>query len=221
MTLGLDWNENVPYTSTANSEIAMEMAPDRFRFVLEQPIVEEPGTRWSYSGGASALVGRLIVRGTGQPLQEFARGALFEPLGISPFEWMAGRDGVASAASGLRLTPRDLARIGQAVLDRGRWSGREVIPAAWLESALRPRARIDEGLEYGYQWYLGAFPPTVGSSAGPLGWVGGMGNGGQRLVVVPDLGLVVAITAGNYDTADQSTTPSTILNDVILASLHH
>jgi CubicO group peptidase (beta-lactamase class C family) len=219
MTLGLEWDESVPYTSTANSEIAMEMAPDRFRFVLERPIVEEPGTRWSYSGGASALVGQLIARGTGQPLQEFARSALFEPLGITAFEWMAGRDGVAAAASGLRLTPRDLARIGQTVLDGGRWSGREVVPAGWLGEVLRPRVRIDEDREYGYQWYLGTFPAAAGASAPPLRWVGGMGNGGQRLVVVPDRNLVVAITAGNYDTAEGSTTSSTVLNEVILASI--
>ena len=218
MTLGLEWNEDVPYTSPANSEIAMELAPDRHRFVLERPIVEEPGRRWTYSGGAAALVGRLIVKGTGQPLSQFARGALFEPLGVGAFEWMAGEDGVASAASGLRLTPRDLARIGQTVLDNGRWAGREVIPAAWLGVALRPHVRIAEGFDYGYQWYLGTLPAAARGGAGPLRWAGGMGNGGQRLFVAPELELVVAITAGNYDTADQSTTPATVL-DVILGGV--
>jgi len=218
MTLGLEWNEDVPYTSAANSEIAMELAPDRHRFVLERPIVEEPGKRWLYSGGASALVGRLVAKGTGKSLPDFARSALFEPLGVDAFEWMAGQDGVASAASGLRLRPRDLARIGQLVLTRGRWEGREVVPTSWLEAVLRPRVRIADGFDYGYQWYLGAFPAAAGTGARPLRWVGGIGNGGQRLFVVPDLNLVVAITAGNYDTADQSTTPATIL-DLILASL--
>lgn len=219
MTLGLEWDESVPYTSTANSEIAMEMAPDRFRFVLERPVVEEPGIRWSYSGGASALVGRLIAKGTGQPLQDFARRALFEPLGITAFEWMAGHDGVASAASGLRLAPRDLARIGQTVLDGGRWSGRQVIPETWLDEALRPRVRIDADREYGYQWYLGTFPAVAGAGAPPLPWVGANGNGGQRLFVVPDQDFVVAITAGNYDSPNGSTTPLTVLNDVILPSI--
>jgi len=219
MTLGLEWDESAPYTSTANSEIAMETAPDRFRFILERPIVEAPGTRWRYSGGASALLGRLIARGTGQPLQEFARNALFEPLGIRRLGWLAGRDGVAAAASGLRLAPRDLARIGQTVLDRGRWSGREVVPAAWLDEALRPHVQMDNGLEYGYQWYLGALPSPAGESAAPLQWVGAMGNGGQRLIVVPERALIVAITAGNYNSPAGSTTPATVLNDVILPSL--
>jgi CubicO group peptidase (beta-lactamase class C family) len=217
MTLGLEWNENVPYTSAANSEIAMEVAPDRYRFVLERPIVEAPGTRWLYSGGASALLGRLIAKGTGRSLQDFARSALFEPLGIQSFEWMTGRDGVASPASGLRMTPRDLARIGEVVLAGGRWDGRTVVPAGWLAASLRPRVKIAQDLTYGFQWYLGTFP-AAGAVAGAARWVGGMGNGGQRLTIIPDLDLVVAIVAGNYNSADQSATPSAILQ-VIRAAI--
>jgi CubicO group peptidase (beta-lactamase class C family) len=71
MTMGLEWNENLPYTSPANSEIAMERAPDRYRFVLERPIREAPGARWGYSGGATALLGRLIARGVGAPLPDY------------------------------------------------------------------------------------------------------------------------------------------------------
>src|SRR5262245_19102659 len=119
MTLALEWNESVPYTSAAISEIAMELAPDRYRFVLERPVVGEPGRQWLYCGGASALIGRLVSNGTGQTLPDFARDALFEPLGIDTFEWLAGADGVVSAASGLRLTPRAIARIGQLMLHNG------------------------------------------------------------------------------------------------------
>jgi CubicO group peptidase (beta-lactamase class C family) len=209
MTLGLEWNEDVPYTSPANSEIAMELAPDRYRYLLERPRVAPPGTRWHYCGGASALLGRLIADGTGAPLPDFARDALFVPLDIAGAQWLAGADGVASAASGLRLAPRDLARIGQCVLGRGEWRGRQVIPAGWLDEALRPHVEIAPGFDYGYQWY--------GGGDGQVRWWAGMGNGGQRLFVVPERDLVVAITAGNYDTGEQSTMPVTILNDVILA----
>ena len=142
MSLGLEWREEIPYDSPANAEIAMELAPDRYRFVLERPVVEPPGTRWSYSGGATALLGQLIADGTGQPLAEYGRAALFEPLGIETFEWMAGTDGVASAASGLRLTPRDLARIGELVLAEGEWRAAGWCPptgsARWYSRGCRP-----------------------------------------------------------------------------------
>jgi len=113
MTMGTDWDElSVPYSDPTNSEIAMDMAPDRYRFVLAAPLVMEPGKRWIYNGGATALLARIIERGTGKPLHAFAPEALFDPLGIGPTEWLTDRGGEAIAASGLRMTPRDLARIG-------------------------------------------------------------------------------------------------------------
>ncbi|MGR6913554.1 serine hydrolase domain-containing protein [[Actinomadura] parvosata] len=184
MTLGLEWDERLPYTDPANSEIAMELAPDRHRYVLERPVVEEAGKRWHYCGGATALIGEIITRGAGRPLPEYAAARLFEPLGISAFEWSMGDDGAARAASGLRLRPIDLAAVGQLVLD----GGRGIVPGEWIEEMLRPRVVTDGG-GYGYQWYL--------SRDGRM--AEGIGNGGQRLVVVPEKRLVVAVTAGEYD----------------------
>jgi CubicO group peptidase (beta-lactamase class C family) len=85
MTMGTDWDEqSVPYTNPANSEIAMDRAPDRYRYVLERPVVSEPGKRWTYCGGATALLGRIIAKGTGKSLREYAREVLFDPLGMAP-----------------------------------------------------------------------------------------------------------------------------------------
>ncbi len=120
MTMGMAWDENKPYTDPTNSEIAMELAPDRYRFILDRPIIGAPGEKWVYSGGAVALIGALIERGSGRKLSDFAREALFAPLGITEFYWMAGSDGVASPASGLRLTAPDLLRIGVMLIDGGR-----------------------------------------------------------------------------------------------------
>jgi CubicO group peptidase (beta-lactamase class C family) len=216
MTLGLEWHEDLPYTDRDNSEIAMEFAPDRYRYVLERPVAEEPGRHWHYCGGATALLGKLIANGSGRPLEAFARERLFEPLSITAFEWMRGKDEVVSAASGLRLAPRDLARIGQLVLAGGSWDGRQIVPQRWLERVLQRHATIENGFDYGYQWYVSALTPREGVSHP---WVGGLGNGGQRLDVLPDLDLVVAFAAGAYDAEDGFATPMTVLENVILASL--
>ncbi len=211
MSLGLEWREDLPYNNPANAEIAMELAPDRYQYVLERPILELPGARWTYCGGASALLGRLIADGTGQPLPQYARAALFAPLGITRFEWMAGADGVASAASGLRLAPRDLARIGELVLADGASDGRQIVPASWIHAMLQPRLQTDWGGQYGYQWYI----ETIAGHR----LVAGMGNGGQRLIALPELDLTVAVTAGNYDDPDQWRTPVTLLERVILPTM--
>lgn len=211
MSLGLEWREDIPYNSPANAEIAMELAADRYRYVLQRPVIEPPGARWAYCGGATALLGGLIAEGTGQSLPEFAQSMLFAPLGITRFEWMSGPAGVASAASGLRLAPRDLARIGELVLAEGDWAGQRIVSAAWVRAMLQPRLPSDWGWQYGYQWYIG--------SRGDHRLVAGMGNGGQRLYAVPDLDLVVAVAAGNYDGAEQWRVPEAVLERVILPAM--
>ncbi|GIH02222.1 6-aminohexanoate-dimer hydrolase [Rhizocola hellebori] len=211
MSLGLQWREDLPYNSVANDEIAMEFARDRYRYILSRPIAEPPGTRWNYCGGATALLGRLIAEGTGRPLPQYAQVTLFDPLGIGDFEWMAGADKVASAASGLRLAPRDLARIGNLVLAEGVWDGHRIVTADWIRTMLEPRLQTEWGGQYGYQWYL--------ESVAGHRLLAGMGNGGQRLFVLPGLNLAVAITAGNYDGPEQWRTPLTVLEHAILPAV--
>ncbi|WP_326540948.1 serine hydrolase domain-containing protein [Pseudorhodoferax sp.] len=197
MTMGLEWNEDLPYTDPRNSEIAMERSPDRYRYVLSRPIVGAPGAAWRYSGGATALLGHLVARGTGMPLLDYARARLFAPLGIEDVEWTPGLDGEAAAASGLRMRAPDLARVGQLLLDQGRWQGRSVVPADWLAASQTPRITAFEGVQYGYHWYLARRPD--GSAFGTLAF----GLGGQRLVVVPALELVYVVFMGNYNRRDQ------------------
>ena len=209
MTLGTEWNENLPYTDPANSEIAMEQAPDRYRFILDRPIVSEPGTAWNYNGGCTALLGYLIEQGTGQLLDAFAQQALFAPLGIDSFHWNAGADGTLSAASGLRLTAPSLARIGEAIR-----SGNDILPQSWLDRYMTPQTQTSFGLGYSHQWYLGRQPvPATGDWKQMLF---AQGNGGQRLYVIPDLNLTAVTFSGNYNTDDQWLNPTLILRKIIL-----
>jgi CubicO group peptidase (beta-lactamase class C family) len=222
MTLAMEWNEDAPYTDPANSEIAMEQAPDRYRFILDRPILAKPGRGWIYSGGAVALIGKIIERGTGQSLPDFAKEVLFDPLGIEAMEWIRGQDGEPSAASGLRLSPRSLARIGQMILQGGQWQGRSVIPKSWLDESFQPAAIVDigwRGMHYGYLWYLGE--EAVTDKTGTYGerFIAAFGNGGQRLFVFPGFDFVLAITTGNYNSPDQWMAPAALLFDVFLPSL--
>jgi CubicO group peptidase (beta-lactamase class C family) len=223
MTMGTDWDESsLPYSNPANSEIAMDLAPDRYRYILERRVVMEPGKRWTYCGGATALLARLIAKGTGKPLHAFAREALFDPIGLGPTEWIAAANGEPFAASGLRMAPRDLARIGVMMANGGLAGDRRVVPAEWLARCTTPIVAVDEVRRYGYQWYMGDI-----AFGKPLGWAprhlerfwGAYGEGGQRLWVLPDLKLVVAVTSGNYGADDQWIPPTRVLREVVLASI--
>lgn len=218
MTLGTEWDEERPYTDPENSEIAMEMAPDRYRYVLDRPVVAPPGTRWIYSGGAVALVGALIARGAGRDLPDFAREALFAPLGIGEFEWAAGSDGVASAASGLRLTARDLLKMGQLVLAKGVHAGHRLVSESWIAASLAPSVPTGDGLDYGRLWFLGRAESPALTGLRP--WAAGFGNGGQRLFLSPDTGTAAVVFAGQYNRrATAWISPARIWFEIVLANL--
>jgi CubicO group peptidase (beta-lactamase class C family) len=214
MTLGLEWDEvTLSYDDPRNSDIRMESAPDRLRFVLERPMVSEPGEKWTYCGGATALLGKIIAKGAGETLLAYSRRVLFDPLGFGPAEWAVGRDGEARADSGLRLLPRDQVKLGGLVLAGGTWNGNRVVPAEWITRVTTPMVQIDRGRSYGYQWYMGDF-------AGGIHWMGGIGWGGQYLLVMPKLDLVVALNCGNYHKplAEQTAVARAVMTDVVLPS---
>ena len=219
MTMGLEWDElTVPYgTDLRNSEIAMEAAPDRFRFILGLPIAGAPGVKWTYCGAATAILGRLIAKGTGEKLPAYARRVLFEPMGFGPSEWAISADGEPRAASGLRLLPRDMLKLGQLALEGGVWQGRQIVPSDWVKRITTPVVPIEGPRSYGYHWYI--FDNTVDGRR--QYWFGGIGWGGQKLYVFPELDLVVAMNCGNYRKPgrEQNRINMAVLSDVVFPGL--
>jgi CubicO group peptidase (beta-lactamase class C family) len=223
MTMGTDWDESsLVYSDPRNSETAMDNAPDRYRYILERRVIDAPGAHWTYCCGATALLARMIAKGAGQTLHEFARKNLFDPLGMGPTEWAAGPDGEPFAASGARMSVRDLSRIGVMMLHEGKVGDRTVVPADWLKRCTTPQVSADELRRYGYQWFILdiAFGQPKGWAVGRLErmWMA-QGEGGQRLFIVPALQLVIAITSGNYGKEDQWMPPTRVLREVVLASV--
>jgi CubicO group peptidase (beta-lactamase class C family) len=220
MTMGTEWDElTFPYSDPRNSEIMMEAAPDRYRFVLALPIVGEPGVKWTYCGGATALLGRLIAKGTGEKLTDYARRVLFDPLGLGPTEWSTDGKGEPRAASGGRMRPPDLLRVGQIMLANGAWQGKQIVPADWLKRSTTPAVTIEGTRRYGWHWYLGELPVGTPRRIEPT--ISAIGWGGQRLFLVPALDLAVAINAGNYrrPIMEQGRIGTALITDLVLPGL--
>jgi len=223
MTMGTDWDESsFFYDDPRNSEIAMDNAADRYRYILERRVVDTPGAHWSYCGGATSLLARMIAKGSGKTLHQFAREHLFDPLGLGPTEWAVGPDGEPFAASGARMSVRDLSRIGVMMLHGGKVDGRALVPADWVTRCITPIISADETRRYGYQWFIRdiAFGKPKGWAPGRLErmWMA-QGEGGQRLFVIPALQLVVAFTSGNYGQQAQGIPTDRILREVVLGSV--
>jgi CubicO group peptidase (beta-lactamase class C family) len=220
MTMGTEWDELThPYGDPRNSENAMEAAPDRYRYILSLPIVEAPGVKWTYCGGATALLGHLIARGTGEKLVDYARRALFDPLGLGPVEWSTDAKGEPRAASGGRMRPPDLLRVGQMVLAYGAWQGKQIVPADWLKRSTTPAVTIEGARRYGWHWYLGELPVGTPRHVEPT--ISAVGWGGQRLFLVPALDLAVAMNAGNYrlPIMEQGRIGTALILDLVLPAL--
>jgi len=197
MSMGLKWVEATPDTGDDdNDEARMHRAPDPCRYVLGLAVTAPAGRDFFYNTGALTLVSAIIRKATGRPLDEFAREALFEPLGITPVEWMRYK-GDADAGGGLRLRPRDMAKIGQLVLAGGRWNDRQVVSKAWIDASMKPRMEATTrsgSFFYGYLWWLGRSL----FNGREIHWAGALGRGGQSIRIVPELDLVVVVTAGYY-----------------------
>ena len=212
MQMGTEWSEDLPYTDPRNSETAMDLAADRYRYALDRPLAGEPGDIWTYNGGATAIIADLIAKGVGNPIDVYAREKLFAPLGIENFDWIKGGDDVPLAASGLRLNIHDLAKIGALVVDNGLWRGKQVVPADWLRASLTPYADAADGLRYGFFWWLAG-------EGSPPHWAAAFGNGGQRLMICPAKQLVVAVFAGNYNRLGAWKLPAKIITKFALPAI--
>ena len=119
------------------------------------------------------------------------------------------------AASGLRLLPRDFAKIGQLVLADGMWNGNQIVPAEFLVAATSPQINGLGIYFYGYQDWLGR--PFVHGDE--IDWAAAVGLGGQRIYIVPTLALVVVVNAGLYQSPRQAWVPLSVLNGVLASSL--
>jgi CubicO group peptidase (beta-lactamase class C family) len=219
MSQGLAWNEGgIPVSNPVNSAVQMNQATDPVRFVLAQPVEVPPGMVFNYSAGSATVIAALLRKATGQTVDTLARTDLFEPLGITDVQWDYFRSGDPMADRGLEMHPRDLAKIGQLVLDHGIWQGKQVVPADWIAAATAPQINGPGAYFYGYQFWLGRSL----LHGREIDWAAGYGSSGQRLYIVPTLDLVVLVHAGLNDSATSKEWSAllSILNQYVLEAVN-
>ena len=220
MSSGLEWNENIPYTDPANSEIQMDNSDDPIHYVLSRPLVATPGTTWNYNGGCTQVLAAILFKVSGMEADTFANQYLFKPLGISTFFWTkltakAGRKSVPAAASGLRLRPRDMAKIGILYMQGGRWKGKQIITEQWVKGSHTHQAARPEVGAYRYQFWT--WTMSVNNTSIPVAVA--VGNGDQRIYFDHEHDLMLVITAGNYNLWTIKKNADALLKEYIYPSL--
>ncbi|MFC2029357.1 serine hydrolase domain-containing protein [Chloroflexota bacterium] len=162
----------------------MEVSDDWVQYMLDLPMVAEPGARFEYCNGASFLLSAIIQETTGMNALAFAEEHLFGPLGIDDLSWSSNPQGITIGWSDLHLRPRDMAKFGYLYLNGGRWEGEQVVPTAWVEASTSEHisATLEDG--YGYHWWID-----------DDGYYMALGYAGQFIFVVPDRELVVVFAS--------------------------
>jgi CubicO group peptidase (beta-lactamase class C family) len=205
MRPGFEWlEEQVSYWDPRNDATRVELTKDWVGYLLEKPLAVPQGEVFNYNSTNTQLLSEIVSTATGKPLDEYAKEVLFNPIGIQSWFWKSAPEGYRDAAGGLYLAPRDLARLALLYLRDGKWNGRQVIPAAWVERSTQPLVKDvspedpTNNVGYGYQWWVF----NDGSDGRPA-MFGTWGWGGQFGLVVPSLDLVGVFTGWNvYDETD-------------------
>ena len=185
--------------STSNGNYgAWVQSDDWIEFALEQPLEARPGRHMQYSSGNTHLLSAVLTKATGRSTLEFAREVLAEPLGFRLAPWPRDPQGIYFGGNDMELTPRQMLAFGELYLNGGKSKGRQVVPEAWVEASLRPHAAspVGEGRYYGYGWWI----CTLAGYSTPHAW----GYGGQFIMLVPELELVIATTSSSSPSPDSN-----------------
>ena len=125
---------------------------DKNPFVINLPLATEPGAAWAYSNEGVQLLSPVIDKAAGEPAQDYARRRLFEPLGMSETRLYLDEKQHAWTYAGMETTPRDLARLGLLMLNKGTWRGKRLLSESWVEQSTRHSQKLNP--DYGLLWWL-------------------------------------------------------------------
>jgi len=175
-------------------------APDKDRITLRHLLTmsaglnsdRAPGVSFAYNDSETELIGAILKKVTGKTVDVLAQENIFAPLGIKDVEWYKSPfNGLPMSSSGLNLRPRDWAKIGQLVLNRGVWEGKQIVPASWVVQSTTEQIKTEEPLSYGYQWWLGR---SLDKDR-VVQWIAARGFNSQKTIIIPALDMVVVINA--------------------------
>jgi CubicO group peptidase (beta-lactamase class C family) len=200
--------------STSNRNYgAWVQSPNWVRHALSRPLLSAPGTQMEYSTGNSHLLSAILTKATGRSTWQFAQDTLARPLGFTLPRWPQDPQGIYFGGNDMLLTPRQMLAFGELYLNGGRTRGEQLVPARWIDTSFVPRgySRIS-GQRYGYGWWM----RELAGHQAYFAW----GFGGQYIVIVPALELVVVTTSASTVAEDRRSHRRTLfelVEDLVVA----
>jgi CubicO group peptidase (beta-lactamase class C family) len=222
MTAGVEW----PDKAAASGEFMQRMlkSPDHVGFVLDLKRLTAPGEVYTYNNGLPILLGEILTRALGESVDGFADRVLFAPLGIRNYTWMKLSNGVPWLTGGMTMPPRDMAKIGQLMLSGGAWDGKRIVSRDWVKLSSSRQTRPHD-YPYGFLWHLSyADSPWRGQPSyfGPIDRydaVTAIGQGGQIIMVLPEVDVVVVVVSSNWMPGFVNGFPTDLVNRYIIPAI--
>ena len=217
MSAGLEWNEwELSLGNMQNDLIAFGMSPDPMGYILSKELIHTPGTVFYYNGALTNVLGQIVRRSAELKLDRFSGPRLFEPLGVTQYQWQYLRNGMTYSSGDIHIRPRDMAKFGQLFLDGGVWKGERIISQEWIDLSTTRHVQLtlSWATGYGYQWWMYTF--QRGSARYDVFFASGWG--GQNIYVFPELEMVCVFTGANY-TSSGPLPPEMIVTNHILDAL--
>jgi CubicO group peptidase (beta-lactamase class C family) len=216
-----DWND-----ASRGNEERMYLVEDWAQFIFDLPVrgrmhlgdkVEPPpyGRDFTYCTGGVFTLSEVLAQATGMRTDNYAQEKLFGPLGITDAVWVYSPLNIPQTGGGLRLNSRDLLKIAELYRAGGTWKGKRVVPEGWVKASTTPHARIDDDTEYGYLWWLKKFKGGDKSYAAFFM----SGNGGNKVMVFPDLDMSVVLSSTNFNTKGMHQQTEQLLTEFILRAV--
>ena len=219
MSSALDCNDDDP--ASPGLEDRMHQQPNWMRWALDLPTVvgyrrdAQARGLWRYCTAGAFVLGQVVQRATKTPVDRYIDARVLTPLGITRRQWQYSPSREAMTGGGLRLTARDLGKIAWMVVDGGRWQGRQIVPAAWIDAALTERRPAYPSLGYGYLFWRRTFKTPCGDANG---WYMA-GNGGNAIVILRDLHAAVVVARANFGAPGMHDQTKALLETYVLPAL--
>jgi CubicO group peptidase (beta-lactamase class C family) len=194
MSSGLDCDDSDPKSPGAEDYVTDESgATDYYQYTLALKMIREPGEKSVYASMSPNLAGGVLRHASGRSLPDLMEELIARPLQMKTYYLGLTPTGDTYMGGGARFLPRDFMKLGQLHLNGGMWNGHRVLSAEWCRKATSHLVTIGTR-KYGYLWWVEDYP----YKGHTLRAFFAAGNGGQIVMGIPDLDLVIAFYGGNY-----------------------
>jgi CubicO group peptidase (beta-lactamase class C family) len=195
MASGLDCDDGDDDSPGNEDNVTQQANPDWYTVILNLKSIRDPGSKAVYCSINPHLAGGVLARVTKRPLPDLMWDLIGEPLQMRNYYMGLSPTGDGFMGGGMRFRPRDFMKLGELYINGGTWHGKRIVSPEWIKRTTVPRYQMGRLTKYGYLWWMIEYPYQGRTVQAYFA----SGNGGNEVMVIPSLDMVIAMYGGNYN----------------------